>query len=294
MPEVPDRVRLKAMAQGAEGRRWLEELDNVVCELEEAWSVDVVDSLTGGTESYTAAVRRDDGSEAVLKISIPGNDLFGNEARTLEAAQGHGYVELFAYDAERRALLLERLGPRLSKRSLTVEDELAVLTETLQRAWEVSPPAGLEPLSEKGERLERDIRETWERLGKPCPDAVVETAGSFVQSRLAAAAAEAVLLHGDAHAHNALEAGGGRVKLVDPDGLVGERAYDLGILLRELEAPRGRERCSLLANMTGVDGDAIWEWGFVERVSTGLLCLDIGARGTGRRMLGIADEWLDA
>ena len=77
-----------------------------------------------------------------------------------------------------------------------------------------------------------------------------------------------------------LEAGDG-FKLVDPDGLLAEAEYDLGILMREdsielLVDSDPRERARWLAARTGLDVDAIWEWGVVERVSTGLLCTEIG------------------
>jgi streptomycin 6-kinase len=293
--EVPDWVRLKAEAQGNAGRHWVEHLDELVEELEEAWEITVVEALRGGTESYVAVVRTHDGSDAVIKILLPGHDS-GNEARTLRAAQGHGYVELLAYDEDRRAMLLERLGSRLRERELSVERELRILTETLLRAWDVPPDPTLELLSDKGPRLVREIRETWESLGRPCRAAVIDAAVELAESRLAAGDNDVVLLHGDAHANNALQAiRAAEFKLVDPDGLIGERAYDLGILIRDLpEGVAGRKCCALLASLTGVDPDAIWAWGFVERVSTGLYCLEIGASAAGREILSGAEEWLDA
>jgi len=51
----------------------------------------------------------------------------------------------------------------------------------------------------------------------------------------------------------------------------------------------GRERCARLARLTGVDPRAIWEWGFVERVSTGLLATQVGAVRMGREMLVVAE-----
>jgi streptomycin 6-kinase len=41
-----------------------------------------------------------------------------------------------------------------------------------------------------------------------------------------------VLVHGDVHQWNALQAGAG-LKLVDPDGLLADAEYDLGIIMRE-------------------------------------------------------------
>ena len=53
---------------------------------------------------------------------------------------------------------------------------------------------------------------------------------------------------------------------------------------------RGWARCHRLAALSDVDPDAIWAWGFVERVSTGLLCLKHGM-DEGRPMLAVADAW---
>ena len=39
--------------------------------------------------------------------------------------------------------------------------------------------------------------------------------------------------------------------------------------------------CTVLAEHTGVDAQRIWEWGFLERVSTGLYLLDV-VRGPDR------------
>lgn len=70
---------------------------------------------------------------------------------------------------------------------------------------------------------------------------------------------------------------------VDPDGFVADRAYDLGVALRDwssrLLGPDARKvaegYCALLADRSGVDAQRIWEWGFLERVSTGLYVLDV-------------------
>lgn len=114
----------------------------------------------------------------------------------------------------------------------------------------------------------------------------------------------AVLVHGDAHNANALRApergpARERFKLVDPDGLLAERAYDLAIPMREWSgellggdvARLGSERCGLLACLTGVGTGEIWEWGFVERVSTGLLATRVGAERLGGQMLAVAEAW---
>jgi streptomycin 6-kinase len=47
-----------------------------------------------------------------------------------------------------------------------------------------------------------------------------------------------------------------------------------------LAAPElARRYCHLMAELTGVAEEAIWEWGYLERVATGLYLLSLGADG---------------
>ena len=101
----------------------------------------------------------------------------------------------------------------------------------------------------------------------------------------------AVLVHGDVHQFNALQSGKG-FKLVDPDGLQAEAEFDLGTLMREdpLELIAGDPyaRARLLARRTGLDANAIWEWGVVQRVTDGLMSATIDAQPNARRKLEAA------
>lgn len=103
----------------------------------------------------------------------------------------------------------------------------------------------------------------------------------------------AVLVHGDVHEWNALQAGDG-FKLVDPDGLLAEPEYDLGVIMREdpVELMTGDPyyRSRRLSARTVLYAKAIWEWGVVERVSTGLLCTSIDLQPVGADMLAAADR----
>jgi streptomycin 6-kinase len=112
-----------------------------------------------------------------------------------------------------------------------------------------------------------------------------------------------VLIHGDAHAHNLLlkpdPAGGSTsFRLIDPEGLVSEPAHDLGVALRDGNeellggdtAGMAAGRCRRAALLTGVNGLAIWQWAFIERVSTGLFLLRLGRHREARPFLAVADR----
>ena len=154
--------------------------------------------------------------------------------------------------------------------------------------------AGCAPGADEGtvaDRLHPPARGT--RSTGRAPSATIADAVACAERRIAAHDDErAVLVHGDVHQWNVLQAGDG-FKLVDPDGLLAEPEYDLGIIMREdpLELLVGdpRDRSRWLAARCGLDEVAIWEWGVVERVSTGLLCVQ-DEMPTGLEMLAAADH----
>ncbi len=266
---VPNAVRQKAAAQGAKGTRWLHGLGGVIERLEHDWDVIVGDTLHGGSESYVAAATTGDGVDAIIKLAIPGNDL-ACEATTLRLAKGHGYARLLKHDPARQAMLTERLGAPLAELGLPSNRQIQIICATLQRAWQIPPPASasLPSGADKARRLAQFIAATWEELNRPCPQPIIEQALSFAEVRRRAFDPEtAVLVHGDAGASNTLQdlqhrsTAGAGFRFVDPDGLVAERAYDLAIPMREwsselLEGDPARlcrERSGLLGRLTGVD-----------------------------------------
>jgi streptomycin 6-kinase len=292
---VPPVVRNKAKAVGAE--RWLADLPALVSDLEEEWSITVGRAYPDATEAFVAEAALADGTPAVLKLIMPrGDDVARHEATVLRVAGGEGCVRLLGDDVERGALLLERLGPALSQLNFPMAERHRILCATAARVWRPAVDSGLPTGADKGRRLVEFITQTWGELDRPCSEHAVDHAGACAARRIAAHDDErAVLVHGDVHQWNALQStDGAGFKLVDPDGLLAEAEYDLGVLLREdpLELLAGdpHARAAELAGWTGLDATAIWEWGVVERVSTGLLCTKIGLQPVGREMLVVADR----
>lgn len=295
---LPAPAERRALAGGEAGRAWLAGLEARVRDLLAAWRLTFGAPLEGGTEAFIAAVTTADGRPAVLKVAPPG-DAFAAEVGTLLAASGRGYAEVYAHDLPGGAMLMERLGQQLIQLGLPVEAQIERICATLAEAW-MKPPAGLAVPdgAEKARYLAGLIRTTWEEVGRPCSAEAVEMALRFAALRARAFdPAVAVLAHGDAHAWNTLAIpGGGGFKLVDPDGVFVEPAYDLAIPMREWSAEllegdpvqRARQRCGLLAALSGLEQEAIWQWGFVERVSTGLLCAKLDMPEA-RDMLAVAD-----
>lgn len=299
---LPEAVRNKATSGGA--ARWLKQLPALLAELERDWDIAVGPPFQHATEAFVAEAfvagesmageSMADGRVAVLKVLVPHNRNVVDEITTLGLDRGQGCVEMLRGDRQRGALLLERLGRPMVDLAMPLDRRLDILTSLAARVWRPAPGCGLRTGVDKGHRLIARIAELWESLDRPCTEAAVAQATGCAERRIAAHRAErAVLVHGDVHQWNALESGTG-FKLVDPDGLLVEPEYDLGVLMREdpLELMAGdpRDRAARLAAGTGLDADAIWEWGVAERVATGLIATEIDLQPVGRQMLAAADD----
>lgn len=293
MVEVPDLVRNKAEAFGA--RSWLESLDDRAAQLERAWGISVGKTFGDSTEAVVSEARMADGTPAVLKLVMPrSEDVARFEITVLELAGGHGCVRLLQSDAELGALLLERLGPSLSELSLPIARRLEILCSAVEQVWRPAGGCDLPTGAEKGAWLIEFIVDTWESLNRPCGEHAVDYAVACAERRMRAHDDErARLVHGDVHQWNALQSAEGGFKLIDPDGLLAEPEYDLGVLMREdpkeLLAADPYDRARWLAQRCDLNAQAIWEWGAAERVSTGLLCTLIDLQPFGREMLGAAE-----
>ena len=208
-------------------------------------------------------------------------------------------------------MLLEQLGPSMHERKVEPQQAMSLLCKMLKQAWLVPPAAAhtMNALEYKAQTLAQLIRELWEALERPCSEEIVSQALEFARRRLEDFdPRRCVVVHGDPHPANALQVGAPRAGaesgyvFVDPEGFLCEPAYDLGVVLgdwnEELLAAAGplalaHDYCQLLARESGLDEAAIWEWGFLERVSSGLYIWAYGAREYGQPFLTTAQRLLD-
>lgn len=290
---LPEPVLRKAQQAGALG--WVERLPGLVADLEQDWDISVGASFGGGTEAFVASALVADGTSAVLKLVLPqGHDGARREITALRLAQGGGCARLLRADTRRGALLIERLGPSLHELGLPFAARQRILADLACQVWRPAADSGLPTGAAGAAYLTEYVERLWQELGRPCPRVAVDYAVRCARRRQAAHDDDrAVLVHGDIHQWNALRRNDGGYALIDPDGLLAEKEYDLGVLLREDPGQvidgGGWRWCSWLAERTGTDPRAIWEWGAIQRVSTGLLLVSIGMTDLGEAMLAAAE-----
>ncbi|HEY6746440.1 MAG TPA: aminoglycoside phosphotransferase family protein [Mycobacteriales bacterium] len=294
--EVPATVRSTARSVGADD--WLTALPALIDRLERDWDITVGPPYEDATEAYVAAATLAGGDPAVLKLTVPrahGRHAT-DELTVLRLADGQGCVRLLRHDEDTGAMLLERLGQSMFRLRLPIWERHEILCQVAMRLWRPAPGSGLQTGVDKARRLVAFVENAWDRLGRPCSRAAVAQALAGAGRRAAAHDDErAVLSHGDVHQWNTLRAADGSGwKLVDPDGLLAEPEADLGVLMREdpVELMTGdpADRARWLADRTGTDAVAIWEWGNIERLANGLLCLETGLQPHGRDSLAAADR----
>jgi streptomycin 6-kinase len=304
--DIPPLVRQRALHHGAAGSAWLDALPAVIDDLADRWGLTLGDAFAGGTAGYVVAATDARGRDCVLKVAMPldidERETFARSVLAHQLAAGRGCAALLAHASDAPAMLLERLGPNLADLGFTVEQILAAIADTLPTFWRsVDDDIELRTGAEQAQWLARYIVTTWEALGRPCDRRVIDRAVELCDRRADAYSPErSVLVHGDSHGWNTLAADDGTFKFVDVEGLRSEPAHDLAVPMREYNEPLlggdtarlVRARADRLAARCGVDPDAVWEWGFIERVSTGLANVRDFDSGDGAMFLEVARRCL--
>lgn len=294
--EPPPRL-VRALGETApDGDAWLAELP-VIAEQAVAGRELTVErvQVPGGRSSLVVLVRRADGTPAVLKLAPP-RARPESERAALAHWDGLGAVQLL--DADGGVLLLERLHPDVSVRSLPEAKALLEAAGTLRRLW-VGPPADhvFETVAERTGR-----QATAMRAGAgPYPEvAPLVDAALAAREELLAAPPEHRLLHGTFRQSKVLSGERMPWLAVGPDPVVGECAFDLARLVRDrvedlIASPSGaaivRRRIKRLAESLEVDQERLRGWTLFRAVESGVRALRVGRPKDAELLLEFAG-WL--
>jgi len=183
------------------------------------------------------------------------------------------------------------------------ERQIDALCSTLLQAWRPAQDASSAVLRAKADALGELVARLWEEQSRPCSTRVVDRALAYARHR-ADDRADPVVVHGDPHPGNLLQVRAARAGaksgfvFVDPDGFIAPRAYDLGVVVRDwcpqLSVGDAKAlawgHCARAAARTGVAARAVWEWGFLERVSSGLYARSLGLAEIGDPFLATAER----
>ncbi|MGW1785403.1 aminoglycoside phosphotransferase family protein [Streptomyces sp. NPDC002143] len=298
--EPPQRL-VRALGETApDGDGWLEKLPEAARQavaLREL-TVDRV-QVPGGRTSLVLLVRRPDGKPAVLKLAPP---RFRPEAERAALAHwdGLGAVQLLEGPQPQPqaagALLLERLHPDVSVRSLPEAKALLEAAGTLRRLW-VEPPAG-HSFGSVAERTGRQAEAM--RASSDAEVVALVDAALAAREELLASAPEQRLLHGTFRQSKVLAGERSPWLAVGPDPVVGECAFDLARLVRDrvedlIASPSGaaivRRRVRKLAESLELDQERVRGWTLFRAVESGVRARRVGRSRDAELLLEFAG-WL--
>ena len=258
---------------GDDGADWLRDLPIILDDLASRWQITIKDPFPDIAYNFVAPAVREDGTHVVVKVGVPNREL-RNEIAALRAFNGRGTASLIETLPEQGAFLLERLWP--GEHVLHLDDETAtsIAGEVIQQLSRCGlPEGGFPSISDWTGGLQK-LRERFSGGTGPFPKKLVETAENLFGDLLSSMD-EATLLHGDLHHWNILSADREPWLAIDPQGVVGELAYEVGAWLRNpfpniltFDHPQNviARRLDQFADQLMLDRDRLLGWGISQAV----------------------------
>jgi streptomycin 6-kinase len=253
------------------GQEWLDNLPKLINYCEERWNMKVQDQPFELSFNFVCAAIFADGREAVLKLSVPSQD-FQNELKALKLFNTHKrkMVQLLDDDQEKGVILLERIKPGQMLSTID-DDEVAtrMAASVLKELWiPIGEYCSLPTTKNREASLVALRKEHPNGLG-PISTQLLEEADYFFK-KMNETSTQSFLLHGDLHHYNILSKNNAWM-VIDPQGLIGEREYDLiQILLNRLPEKDCKEvikkRIDIFVEELGLNKERILMWGIAHSI----------------------------
>jgi streptomycin 6-kinase len=252
------------------GQEWLENLPMLISYCEERWNLKVLAPFELSFNFVVAAVFEDE-REAVLKLSVPSQD-FQNELEALKLFNHHkrNMVQLLDFDEEKGIIILERLKP--GQMLSTIDDEeiaTRIAARVLKELWIPAGEGSSLPTTKNREASLIALRKGHPNGLGPISAQMLEEAEYFFK-KMNETSTQSYLLHGDLHHYNILSKNDSWM-VIDPQGLIGEREYDLiQYLLNKLPEKDCREiikkRINNFTEELGLNKERILMWGIAHSI----------------------------
>lgn len=263
---------------------WKQSLPSLLEECVRRWSLTLLPAFNQSV-NYVTPVLRADGTPAILKLCVPGIQMV-TEIETLRLYGGKGMVRALEVDAERGILLLEQVQPGTPLTTLANEAQDAEATRVLaevMRGMRCPAPADhpFPTIEDWGKGFQK-LRHRFEGGTGPLSAPFVAQAEALFQDLLVSAS-EPVLLHGDLHHDNILYSETQGWIAIDPQGVVGEPAYEVGAMLRNLWEDRHlitdpkrllERRIAQLSEELAIERERVWGWGVAQAVLSAWWCIE--------------------
>lgn len=268
-------------AFGKRGEVFLHALPTLIDEAVARWQLKSLRPAEHLSYNFILYARRD-GAAVVLKLGVPDRELT-SEIHALRAFAGRGAVRLLDGDPGRGMLLVERLKPGIQLTSVIEDAEATQIAAYVMLAL-------LRPAPMDGGLLQlRDWFQGFQRFrtehggSGPLDAALFQQAEKFAQE-IMREEHRPTLIHGDLHHFNILSSGSNWVA-IDPKGVVGPAAYEVGPFLmnpigkisrRPNAAELMRNRIAILGEILGIEKERIRRCGLTHAVLSAVWSVEEG------------------
>lgn len=232
MVTLPEHFKqnMRALHGEARATAWFESLPAIVNHCARRWQLTILPPFAQLSFHYVTPARCADGTPVVLKVCSPTGE-YAREAQAMQLFSARGGARVLAVDEEHEVLLLERLQPGTTLALLVpAEDEraTAILSSLMRQLWCQAPTQHAFPsVAQLFTGLQR-LRARFAGGCGPFPAFLLAAAESQVADLLASPQPP-LLLHGDLHHENVLQAGK-QWRAIDAKGVVGDPGYEAGLL----------------------------------------------------------------
>jgi streptomycin 6-kinase len=292
---------------GAQGETWLQELPHLLNKYLTTWNLKANGNFENLSFNYVLPVLQENQTAAVLKLG-PHRKGRNKEAQTLTHYAGNGAANIIAQDLEDGIILLEHVSPgnslKNSIETMNVTDFKAAqiagnLILKLTSIEMKSAEEGLTPVSVWGLGFEKFLRE--KKRGTDFPENKITKADALFKS-LVQSTTKQVVLHGDLHHENILQGTREPWLAIDPKGLYGDPAFEVGAFIRNpmpglANAKRSdsqldliiQNRIKALNAILPFGLDRIWGWSFSQSVLAAIWTVEDQTQDW-RQWLRVADS----
>lgn len=270
-------AQLRAFMWGGNlaGEAWLRSLPETLARICEKWAIRLEPDLPRLSMNLVMFGESEIVGPVVLKTSPPHEEVTA-EIGMIQAMQGRGYPRLIDSSIDEGWSVQQRIMPGTTLQTLweqnkiSDEDATDVFADMLARGPVLAPENS--PFLEM-DRWLRDLFR-YQRVfgggsGKLPHEAV--TLAVHLATEMLASPRERVLLHGDLQHNNILKNEDGGWTVIDPKGVVGDRAFEIGAWLynpigfhkRPDVQPMTDRRLTQLSNRLGIERLHLWKWGLI-------------------------------
>ncbi|QNO15518.1 hypothetical protein HYG86_12435 [Alkalicella caledoniensis] len=234
---------------GEEGDLWLENLDQTIHLCKEKWNLTNC-TLSKDLSMNLICFADSKYGHVALKVGVPHRDLF-TEMEALSIYKGRNICNLYDYDVDLGALLLERIRPGVQLLSLeNTSERIAIASELITKLPISIDRDGKHSLPYYRDWIQRAFARSRRenKVGNKMLSYINVAEDLF--NRIENQSSKRALLHGDLHHENILRTSNGW-KAIDPKGVIGLPYMESARFMEnQIDMVDSSERLNCLNEMT--------------------------------------------